>query len=135
MSLLLDSGIVYAYYDRRDAWHTRARDVIEGADGGLVLPGPVIPEVDWLLGQRLGARSRLVFYAGMIEGAYLVADLPQSGYARVAELTRRFQDLDLGFVDAAVAVMAGTLGIRRIATTDRRHFTPLAKPLDLELVP
>ena len=114
---------------------TRARHVVESEQRGLILPSAVIPEVDWLLGQRLGARSRLTFYEGIIEGYYLVADLPRAAYARVAELNRQFSDLDLGFVDAAVIATAEALGLTRIATTDRRHFAPVARALGLVLVP
>ena len=135
MSVLLDTGIVYAYYDRSDDWHVRARTLIEKEQRGLILPAPVIPEVDWLLGQRLGARSRLTFYQGISEGYYLVADLPRAAYPRLAELNRRFDDLGLGFVDAAVVALAEALGLSRIATTDRRHFEPLAAALSLQLVP
>lgn len=135
MSILLDTGIVYAYYDRSDDWHHRARTLVHEEQRGLILPAPVVPEVDHLLGQRLGTRSRRTFYAGIIEGYYLIVDLPRGGYARVAELNRRFEDLDLGFVDAAIAALAGTLGLSRIATTDRRHFEPLAAALSLQLLP
>ncbi len=135
MSVLLDTGIVYAYYDRADRWHARARAFIQEEQRGLVLPAAVLPEVDHLLGHRLGARSRLTFYAGIAEGYYLVVDLPRQAYGRVAELNQRFSDLDLGFVDAAVVALAETLGLSRIATTDRRHFEPLASALSLQLLP
>ena len=135
MSVLLDTGIVYAYYDRSDRWHVRARALIMGEQRGLILPAPVIPEVDHLLGVRLGAKSRQTFYAGIVEGAYLVVDLPREAYARVADLNRRFDDLALGFVDAAVVALAEALGLSRVATTDRRHFAPLASALALELLP
>lgn len=135
MSILLDTGIVYAYYDRDDAWHARARAVVEGAASGLILPAPVIPEVDYLLGHRLGVRSQRMLYSAITDGYYLVADLPSEGYARVAALNRQFGDLGLGFVDAAVVALAETLGLRRIATADRRHFDPLASALKLELLP
>ena len=135
MSLLLDTGIVYAYYDRSDSWHARARRLIQSEQRGLILPAPVIPEVDHLLGHRLGPRSRLTFYAGIVDGHYLVADLPPAGYARIAELNRQFADLDVGFVDAALVALAEALGLSRIATTDRRHFGPLAAAFSLELLP
>lgn len=135
MSVLLDTGIVYAYYDRSDRWHARARTLMLAEQRGLIVPAPIIPEVDHLLGVRLGAKSRQTFYAGIVEGAYLVVDLPQHGYARVADLNRRFDDLNLGFVDAAIVALAETLGLSRVATTDRRHFAPLAAALSLQLVP
>lgn len=135
MSVLLDTGIVYAYYDRSDRWHGRARALVQGEQGGLILPAPVVPEVDHLLGQRLGAKSRLTFYTGIVEGYYLIADLPKEAYGRVADLNRHFAELDLGFVDAAVVALAETLGLSRIATTDRRHFDPLAAALSLQVVP
>ena len=135
MSVLLDSGIVYAYYDRSDEWHRRARRFIEGEQQGLILPAPIIPEVDHLLGRRLGARSQLTFYAGIVEGSYLVADVPRDSYARIAELNRQFADLNLGFVDAAVVAIAESLGLSRVATTDRRHFEPLTAALSIEIVP
>jgi predicted nucleic acid-binding protein len=135
MSVLLDTGIVYAYYDRSDRWHDRARTLIQGEQRGLILPAPVVPEVDHLLRHRLNPGSRHTFYAGIVEGYYLIADVPAEGYARIADLNRRFDDLDLGFVDAAIVALAETLGLTRIATTDRRHFEPVAAALSLELVP
>lgn len=135
MSVILDTGIVYAYYDRSDAWHSRARAVLKGRPWTLILPAPVIPEVDHLLGARLGAESRAVFYQGIVEGHYYVADLPRAAYARVAAINRQFADLNLGFVDAAIVALACGLNVSRIATTDRRHFTALAQAFNLELMP
>jgi predicted nucleic acid-binding protein len=53
----------------------------------------------------------------------------------VADLNRRFEDLRLGFVDAAIIATGEVLGVRRVATADRRHFDPLAAALSLELLP
>lgn len=135
MPVLLDTGILYAYYDRSDAWHRRAVGVLRAEDGGLVVPSPVLPEVDHLLGVRLGVKARLVFYDGLVEGHYFVADLPRGKYSRVFELNQQFPDLELGFVDAAIVAISEALGLPRIATTDRRDFEPLARALSLELIP
>jgi predicted nucleic acid-binding protein len=135
VSVLLDTGIVYAYYDRSDSWHDRARTIVERERQALVLPAPVIPEADHLLGHRLGMKSRLTFYAGITEGYYLVADVPRHSYTRIVELNRRFANLELGFVDAAIVALAETLGRLQIATTDRRHFEPVAAALSLPLLP
>ncbi|HEX6465464.1 MAG TPA: hypothetical protein VFZ98_13470 [Vicinamibacterales bacterium] len=135
MSLILDTGIVFAYYDRSDAWHARARNVLKGRERTLILPAPVIPEIDHLLGRRLGAASRQVFYQGILDGHYYVADVPRQAYRRIAAIEGQFADLALGFVDAAIVAIAEALTVSRIATTDRRHFAPLADAFNLELVP
>lgn len=135
MVVLLDTGILYAYYDRADRWHAAAVEVVVGHPGGLVVPSPVIPEVDHFLGARLGREARQVFYSGLAEGHFFIADLPAAGYARVAALDQQFASLELGFVDAAVLAIAESLGVRRIATTDRRDFGAVAAELSLEIVP
>ena len=53
---MLDTGILYAYYDRSDSWHQRALRLARSEEGGLA------------------------------EGYYFVADLPREQYARVGEL-------------------------------------------------
>ena len=135
MSLLLATGIVYAYYDRGDDWPGRARDLLRAESRGRILPALVIPEVDHLLGARLGERSRLTFYSGIISGHFLVADLPRQAYGRVVDINKQFAGLSLGFVDAAIVVLADSLAVPRVATPDRRTFTPLAAHFSLELVP
>ncbi len=135
MPVILDTGVLYAYYDRRDAWHRRSVDLVKNEPGPLIVPAPIIPEVDHLLGVRLGRRACGTFYDGLVDGSYFVADLSRDGYKRVIALNEQFSDLDLGFVDAAVVAVAETLQLLRIATTDRRHFEALQKPLGLEILP
>jgi uncharacterized protein len=133
--IVLDSGVLYASFDRSDRWHERSVALVRENRGKLILPAPVIPEVDYLLGRRLGAAARLALYAGINGSHYFVVDLPRDSYRRVDELNRQYPDLDLGFVDAAVVAITGSLGLKTIATTDRQHFAPLATQLGLTLVP
>ncbi|HEX9687620.1 MAG TPA: PIN domain-containing protein [Thermoanaerobaculia bacterium] len=135
MAILLDTGILYAYYDRADAWHARSLEIVRAERGQLIVPAPVLPEVDYLLERRLGAEARLTLYDGLSRGHYFIADLPRERYSRVAELNRLFSELSLGFVDAAVVAIGESLGLLRIATTDRRDFEPMVPALSLELLP
>ncbi len=135
MAVLLDSGILYAYYDRSDRWHRAAVELITAELGRLLLPSPVVPEVDHLLGTRLGRAARQQFYRGLVEASFLLVDLPQERVARIREIDEQFSELDLGFVDSALVALTETTGVKRIATADRRHFEPLARAFDLTLVP
>jgi uncharacterized protein len=135
MAVLLDSGIVYAYYDRSDRWHRAAVDLVRAETGALMLPAPVVPEVDHLLGVRLGRAARRLFYRGLAEASFVLVELAQERVARVAQIDEQFAELDLGFVDSAIVAVAESSGIPRIATADRRHFEPLARVFGLELLP
>jgi predicted nucleic acid-binding protein len=135
VAVLLDSGIVYAYYDRSDRWHRAAVELVREELGGLLLPAPVVPEVDHLLGVRLGREARQLFYGGLVEASFLQVDLPQDRIPRVAEIDAQFVELELGFVDSAIVALAEAIGVARVATTDRRHFESLARAFGLELIP
>lgn len=135
MPILLDTGVLYAYYDRGDLWHRASRKLIESELGQLILPAPVIPEVDHLLGKRLGLEAQAVFYEGLTDETFTVADVPPESYPRILELNRKYRDLRLGFVDAAVLALAEDMGLGRIATTDRRHFGAVKLSIPLELLP
>ena len=103
--MLLDSGIIIAYYNRRDEWHQMAVGLLD-AEEILLLPAPVIPEVDYLLGRRMGLPAQMALYEDIGSQVYQVVELSEAGYQRVLELNRQYQSLRLGFVDAAVIAIA-----------------------------
>jgi predicted nucleic acid-binding protein len=43
--------------------------------------------------------------------------------SRAMEIDRRYEDLGLGLVDGSIVALAETLGVRRLATRDVRHFS------------
>jgi len=135
MALILDSGIITAGYDRKDQWHLTTKDLLLYESTPPIIPAPVIPEVDYFLGKRIGFSAQTDFYRGIVEASYLVVELSEAGYSRVLELNQQYADLRLGFVDAAVIAIAEELGIGRIATLDRRHFSVVQAKLPLTLLP
>ncbi len=135
MALVLDTGILFAAYDRSDAWHSRAIRLLRAEAGGLIVPAAVIPEADHLLLGRLGTAARRRFLTDITQGIYFVAELSDGGYSRAVELERRFTDLLLDFADLAVVATAESKKVPRIATSDRHDFEPLAAALGLTLLP
>ena len=122
MALILDTGPLYASLDRSDADHLACRALIESANETLVIPGPVLVEVDYWISQRLHPGVLVALLADIETGAYVVVDLVAQDYARVRELCDRYADADIGFVDAAVLAIVERLGESKLATLDRRHF-------------
>lgn len=137
VALILDTGPLYASLDRSDDDHLTCRALIEGAGEPLIIPSPVLVEVDYWINQRLSPGALLALLADIGSGAYRVVDLVASDYARVSELCDRYSDADIGFVDAAVFAVVERLGESKLATLDRRRFS-LLRPrhrASLDLVP
>lgn len=122
MALILDTGPLYASLDRSDADHAACRALIETADEPLVIPSPVLVEVDYWIQRRLHPGALVALLADIEAGAYTVVDLAAADYTRVRELCDRYADADIGFVDAAVLAIVERLDEPKLATLDRRHF-------------
>ncbi|MBA2382309.1 MAG: PIN domain-containing protein [Chloroflexi bacterium] len=122
MALILDTGPLYAALDRSDADHAACRALIETADEPLVVPSPVLVEVDYWIQQRLHPGVLVALLADIESGAYVVAELASVDYVRARELCDQYADADIGFVDAAVMAIVERLNEPKLATLDRRHF-------------
>lgn len=122
MALILDTGPLYASLDRRDADHAACRQLIETADEPLVIPAPVLVEVDYWVHHRLNPGVFIALLDDIVAGAYVVEDVKPQDYWRIRELCDRYADADIGFVDAAVLAVVERLNEPKLATLDHRHF-------------
>lgn len=122
MALVLDTGPLYATLDRTDAQHRRCLDLLQDTMEPLVIPAPVLIEVDWLVHSRLHAGVFLALLDDILAGAYHVEELQPEDYRRIRQLYDRYDDADVGFVDAAVLAVVERLNEPKLATLDRRHF-------------
>ena len=84
------------------------------------MPRLVLAEVDYFLRDEGSAMQ--VFMQDLARGAFTHAPPSVGQLARAMEVDRRFADLGLGLVDGSVVALAESLGVRRLATRDMRHF-------------
>ena len=120
MSLLVDTGVLYALADRRDAWHTRVRNYLRSHPGTLLAPVTILPEVAYLLRERIGVQAEQAFALSVANGEIAVEGLARRDFVRASELMSVYEWL--GFVDATLIAVAERLKMSAVATTDRRHF-------------
>lgn len=120
MPLLVDSGVLYALADRRDAWHTRVRTYLQSHPDRLLAPVTILPEVTYLLRERIGSTAEHAFVQSLANGEVAVESLQRVDFGRANALMSTYDEL--GFVDATVVAVAERLKVPSIATTDRRHF-------------
>jgi predicted nucleic acid-binding protein len=70
VALILDTGPLYASLDRSDADHAVCRRLIETADEALVVPAPVLVEVDYWIHARLHTGVLIALLDDIVSSAY-----------------------------------------------------------------
>ena len=125
MALILDTGPLYGSLDRTDASHQAVRLLLRETREPLVIPAPVLVEVEQLVRARLTSRVFRALLDDILAGAYEVVNLTIEDYERILEVCAHYADADIGFVDAAVLAIVERLNEPKLATLDRRHFTTL----------
>ena len=119
--MIVDTGILYALADRRDAHHASACQVFD-SDELKVVPEPVIVETDWMILERLGVDVEMRFLASLGEGAFNIESPGQADRRRALELVKTYRALKIGYVDAVTVAMAERLNEIVVATVSRRLF-------------
>ena len=122
-SAIVDTGILYAIADRDDAWHERVNEYFESQADELVVPVTVLPEACYLMNNYINRETEKSFVLSLLQGEIRIENLVQEDLKRVVRLLEQYRDANIGFVDATVVAVAERLRIRRLLTTDRRHFS------------
>jgi uncharacterized protein len=125
LTVVADTGAIYALIDASDAWHARVRDWWALGNAKVVLPVTILAEVTYLLQKRIGASAEGAFVRALADEEFVIEQLRDDDLPRIADLVHAYRDFPLGFVDASVAAVAERLETRDVLTTDRRHFGAL----------
>ena len=135
-AVICDTGALIDYLVERAADHRLFRAAIDQARTRYV-PGLVLAEVDYFL--RDERQAMRVFMQDLASGAFTYAPATVGQLSRAMEVDRRFEDLGLGLVDGTIVALAESLGIRRLATRDVRHFAAVrlrdGRPFELVVRP
>jgi uncharacterized protein len=135
-ALICDTGALLDYLVASAPDHRLFRNAIDQARTRYV-PALVLAEVDYFL--RHERRAMQAFMQDVARGAFTYAQPSLDQLSRAMEIDRRYADLGLGLVDGSVVALAETLGIRRLATRDVRHFAAVrlrdGSPFDLVVHP
>jgi predicted nucleic acid-binding protein len=122
VTLVLDTGPIVAALNATDPDHESCASLLRNARD-MVIPSPVLVEVDYWLVKLAGPRVWEAFVADIARGAYRLAHPTEADVSRAAELELQYEDLDLGFVEACVVAICERLGHADLATLDRRHYS------------
>jgi predicted nucleic acid-binding protein len=124
--IVADTGAIVALVDADDRHHAALRRLFESEPESWVLPWAILPEVDYLLAEHVGARAQERFAGDLASGAWSVEWGDPIDLVRAEEISRRHRALRLGLVDSVVMAVAERRRAEAIATVDLRHFGTVA---------
>jgi predicted nucleic acid-binding protein len=119
--IVLDTSVVLAFMDRRDASHETVRDWIGQNEEELATTPLVLAELDHLVQRYGGARAARALREDVASGAYLLEWWPTAVFETIT-LAEAHASMQLGLTDASLLALAAHLQSSQIATLDERHF-------------
>ncbi len=119
--IVLDTSVVLAFMNRKDAHHAIVSEWIGANDDELVTTPFVLAELDHLVGRYGGTIATRALRQDLASGAYQVEWWPTATQEAVA-IAEGHESMQLGLTDASLLALAARTSANRIATLDERHF-------------
>jgi len=136
MAILLDASAIVAAADTADLNHAAAVAWFRRADEPLLLGALTLGEIDVVLQRDMNAAASLSVVEAIVGGAIRLVTPTEPDLARAAELLHDAAEHRPRLADAILVATAERLGVRRVATFDRRPIAILrprhVRALDLE---
>jgi len=123
VAILLDASAILAAADTADLNHEAARAWFSRVDEPLLIGALTLAEADHVLQRELGLPASLALVASCSSGAVRIVAPTEGDLERAAALLRAAAEHRPRLSDALLVAAAERLGVRRVATFDRR---PLA---------
>ena len=120
MAILLDTRAILAAADQADLNHGAAVAWFGRADEPLLLGALSLAELDVLLQRELGVEATLALIRSITSGGVRLVAPTDADLDRAAEHLAAAAEHRPRLADAVLVATAERLGIRRIATFDRR---------------
>jgi predicted nucleic acid-binding protein len=116
--ILVDTGPLVAAANADDQFHEVCAEALRHAEPPLLVSGPVIAEVCYLLARAGGAAAPALFLRSFEEDFLTLADLETGDLTRAADLVERYADLPLDATDACSVALAERHEITEVITLD-----------------
>jgi predicted nucleic acid-binding protein len=121
LAVVVDTGPLFAAALKRDQAHELAASLISYGGRDLLIPEPVVAEVDGFLRRRDAHEGARRFLDALVAGVWIRVPLPPTLFAQAVAIDAHYADIGLGLVDASVMAVAASTG-SAILTFDFQHF-------------
>jgi predicted nucleic acid-binding protein len=123
MAVLIDTNVLLALAFPKDTNHQTARTAMRDLTQDRVIAAPVLPELFFMMTDRLGYRAAVTFFTRLQTAAFQIEALTPNDMARMSQIMIEYEDNTFDYVDAAIMALSERLNITTIYTFDRRDFT------------
>lgn len=129
MTVVGDTGALYAALDQSDQHHQIVTDYLDASSATPIVSPLVLAEVDHLLAARGGERARAAGMAELVD-RIIVAEFDHETLESAVDIAARNGKIGIGLTDASIMVIAHRHHTIDVLTTDQRPFRavrPLAR--------
>ncbi len=131
--ITIDTSGMLSLLDPRERNHDRAKTDLLADPGPYLVPAATLCELGHFV-QRRGGADAVGNVLNDLESGAFALDCGEHDFARVRELLVRYDDLRLGFTDAAVIACAERNG-GKVLTFDRHDFDVVAREGKISILP
>ncbi|HAJ95595.1 MAG TPA: hypothetical protein DCP02_05100 [Actinobacteria bacterium] len=126
MQVILDTNIIYSLMDKDDRQHLKIKSFFqENNDFLYILPSTTIIEICYLVRTRLSSYLEIKFLEE-INQSFILEPVKDIDILRIIEILKKYNTLNIGYVDASIVAIAERLKLNKILTLDNKHFGVLA---------
>ena len=131
--ITVDSSALVALVNAADRNHAAVATALRSQRSPFFVPAAALCESAYIIGRRLGHRT-LDTVLGDLESGRLRLYCGEGDLSRIRELVARYDDLPLGYADAAVIACAERNG-GNVLTLDVRDFSVVAREGTITVLP
>lgn len=122
MQIILDTSILYSLMDKSDKNHKSVKEFfLNNNDVYYIIPSTIIPELCYIVNWRLGSYFEIKLLEEINKSFHLEI-LKDSDIVRIIEILKKYDTLNIGYVDASIVAISERLKINKILTLDKKHF-------------
>jgi len=123
VTILVDTSFLFALANKDDSDHAACLEVAGAISGRVILPVTVLPEVGYLLAERIGHHAMRQVFRQLLSSTWIIEPLLPEDFERTVAILEQYTDARLDFVDATLIAIAERLNITTLLTLDRRDFS------------
>jgi len=122
LQVILDTSALYSLINRKDINHKKIKDFfLNNGEIDYILPSTLLTEICYLIRTKLSPHLEVKFLEEINKSFYLEI-LKNEDILRIIEILKKYDTLNIGYVDASIVAIAERLKINKILTLDRKHF-------------